>query len=154
MLKICWTNQCLSSSDETVSAVLKGACYTRASLPPSSLTPPLTHCGQLRCGEHRSVYVLVCLCVTHFSCVIPEAPLTPSLVLPFSDKFFFSFIYLFFLTTKFWTGLFPYSKPQHSTNMMEFLFQSAQMLFFPSFFDTISLNSACQCGILLVWQCK
>lgn len=41
----CWRNQRMSTSNETVSTVLKDACYPRASLLPPPLTPPLTQCG-------------------------------------------------------------------------------------------------------------
>lgn len=41
----CRRNRRLSTSNETVSTVLKEACYARASLPPPPLTPPLTQCG-------------------------------------------------------------------------------------------------------------
>lgn len=109
-----------STSNETVSAVLKEACYARASLPPQRSSPPLHPlwlAAQWRWWKKCVVWVClwlslnvslcmcVCVCLRGFWFIITEAPFAP---LPpgfssFSDKFFLLFI--FFLTTGFWTSV-------------------------------------------------
>ena len=92
------------------------------------------------------------MCAVQFSCVIPEAPQTPSQVFLFLRQLF----YLFFSNRWILDSVsFHIENHKNSTNMMESLFQGALTLLSPPLFlDTISLNSAYQGGISLVWPCE
>lgn len=75
----------------------------------------------------------LCLCVLFkFSCVIPEAPLTPSQVFLFLRRVF---IIIYFFSNRWILDSvgFHIENRKHSTNMMESLFQGALTLLFPFF---------------------
>lgn len=88
--------------------------------------------GVYACFCVRVSRYTVSMCAVKFSCVIPEAPQTPSQVFLFLRRVF---IIIDFFTNR-WildSVSFHFENHKHSTNMMESLFQGALTLLFPFF---------------------
>lgn len=126
----------------------KGGLCLPATLHPLWLT---AHVGKIEgvCPCMR-VSVSVCVCVSkRFWCVIPEAGLTPSQVFPLSQTTFFSFIYLFLLTTGFLDSVcFHIANHSIPSTWWNLCFRAFKGYFF--FFLTHFPVFLLVCGILLV----